>query len=126
MFRHALKQILRDRSDLEVAGEASDGLELLAILCLIVPAPHMAIVDIAMPHMGGIEATAAIKRLYPGMKVLILSMHPERQYVTRALAVGAHGYLLKEKANAELFTAIEKIRWGGIYCPPHLSAADLF
>ncbi|UCF93131.1 MAG: response regulator transcription factor [Desulfobacterales bacterium] len=124
VFRHNLKRILRERSDLEVAGEAGDGVELLAILCLIAPAAHMAIVDIAMPHIGGIEATAAIKRTYPGMKVLILSMHREKQYVHEAMSAGADGYLLKEDADADLFPAIEKIRGGGVYLSPLLNEME--
>jgi DNA-binding NarL/FixJ family response regulator len=115
LYRYYLKRILGRQSDLEVAGEAGDGVELLEILRLDGPAPHMAIVDIAMPNLGGIEATAAIKRTYPGMKVLILSMHREKQYVQGALSAGADGYLLKEDADAELFPAIEEIRRGGIY-----------
>ena len=126
MYRHNLKRILRERSDLEVTGEAGDGVELLEILCVIEEAPHMAIVDIAMPNLGGIEATAAIKRTYPGMKVLILSMHRERQYVQGALSAGADGYLLKEDADADLFPAIKKIRRGGIYISSHLSTQYSF
>ena len=121
LYRHNLKRILGENSDLEVAGEAGDGAELLDILCLDAPAPHMAIVDIAMPNLGGIEATAAIKRTYPGIKVLILSMHRERQYVQGALSAGADGYLLKEDADADLFPAIDKIRRGGVYLSPHLN-----
>ena len=123
MFLRDLKRILRERSDLEVTGEAGDGRELLEILSLMVPVPNMAIVDISMPHMDGIKATAAIKRTYPGMKVLILSMHQDKLYVQRALSAGADGYLLKENADAELFPAIEKIRQGGVYLSQHLSAA---
>ena len=96
MFRHDLMRILRERSDLEVTGEAGDGRELLEVLCLIVPAPNMAIVDITMPHIDGIKATAAIKRTYPDMKVLILSMHQEGLYVQRA-PVGRRGWISAER-----------------------------
>jgi DNA-binding NarL/FixJ family response regulator len=114
-FRHDLKRIIREGSDLVIAGEAGDGAELLDILSLLEPTPDIAIVDITMPQLGGIEATAAIKSTYPGMKVLILSMHREKQYVQGALTAGADGYLLKEDAGTELFPAIEKIRRGEIY-----------
>lgn len=123
VFRCDLKRLFRQRSDLEIAGEAGDGVELLEILGLMAPAPQMVIVDIVMPQMGGIKATTAIKRTYPGMKVLILSMHREAQYVQGALAAGADGYLLKENADAELFPAMVKIRQGGVYISPHLSEA---
>lgn len=125
-FRNDLKRILGEISDLEVAGEADDGLQLLEILSLMEPVPQMVIVDVVMPNMGGIRATAAIKRTYPCMKVLILSMHRERQYVDGALAAGADGYLLKENAYAELFPAMEKIRRGGVYISPQLSEATGF
>ena len=126
LFRCDLKRLFSERSDLEIVGEAGDGVELLDLLCLMVPVPQMAIVDLAMPHMGGIKATTAIKHTYPGMKVLILSMHRERQYVQGAFAAGADGYLLKENADAELFTAMEKIRQGGVYIPSHLAEAGRF
>jgi two-component system, NarL family, response regulator NreC len=125
-FRHDLKRFLVTKEDLEVVGEAGDGIELLEILNLIELAPQMAIVDISMPNLGGIEATSKIKSVYPDIKVLILSMHREKEYVRGALSAGADGYLLKEDANAELFSAIEKIRGGGIYISPLLIEVDKF
>jgi len=121
VFRRNLRLLFREKNDVEIAGEARDGIELLEILGLITPAPHMVIIDIVMPNLGGIEAAAAIKRTYPGMKVLILSMHREKQYVQGAFAAGADGYLLKENADAELFPAMEKIMQGSVYISPHLS-----
>jgi DNA-binding NarL/FixJ family response regulator len=125
-FRHDLRRVLVKKGDLEVVGEAGDGIQLLEILNLIESAPQMAIVDISMPNLGGIEATSKIKSSYPDMKVLILSMHREKEYVDGALSAGADGYLLKEDANAELFTAIEKIRRGGVYISPLLIEVDNF
>jgi len=115
-----------EKGDLEVIGEAGDGYELLKFLNLIKLAPHMAIVDISMPNLGGIEATSKIKSTYPDMKVLILSMHREKEYVRGALSAGADGYLLKEDVNAELFSAIEIIRRGGVYISPLLTGVDNF
>ena len=126
IFRNDLKRILVEKSDLEVVGEAGDGIELLEFLNLIESAPQMAIIDISMPNLGGIEATSKIKSTYPGMKVLILSMHREKEYVHGALSAGADGYLLKEDANAELFSAIEKIRRGGVYISALLTEVDNF
>jgi len=126
MFRNDLRKILAERGDLEVVGEAGDGIELLEFLNLIESAPQMAIIDISMPNLGGIEATSKIKSIYPDMKVLILSMHREKEYVRGALSAGADGYLLKEDANAELFSAIEKIRRGGVYISPLLTEVDNF
>ena len=126
IFRNDLKRILVEKSDLEVVGEAGDGIELLEFLNLIESAPQMAIIDISMPNLGGIEATSKIKSTYPGMKVLILSMHREKEFVHGALSAGADGYVLKEDANAELFSAIEKIRRGGVYISALLTEVDNF
>jgi DNA-binding NarL/FixJ family response regulator len=120
MFRHALKRILAEKDDLEVVGEAGDGLELLALLNLIPSVPHMAIVDISMPNLGGIEVTTRIKGAYPGIKVLILTVHGDKEYVLGAMSAGAEGYLLKKDADRELFPAIEQIRQGGVYVSPVL------
>lgn len=126
MFRNDLRRILVEKGDLEVIGEADDGIELLEFLNLIESAPQMAIIDIYMPNLGGIEATSKIKSAYPDMKVLILSMHREKEYVHGALSAGADGYVLKEDANAELFSAIEKIRRGGVYISVLLTEVDNF
>ena len=121
MFRKLLKRTLSKRGDLEVVGEASDGLELLNLLKMSTSTPDMAIVDITMPNLGGIETTLRIKVTYPEVKVLILTMHKEQEYLDQAFSAGAEGYLLKEDANTELFSAIETIRHGGIYVSPLLS-----
>jgi DNA-binding NarL/FixJ family response regulator len=102
-------------------GEASDGLELLDLLKLRPLTPDMIILDISMPNLSGIEATRQIKMAYPKVKVLILSMHKINEYVCSALSAGADGYLLKEDADVELFSAIRKIRKGEIHISPLLA-----
>ncbi len=104
---------------LEVVGEAGDGLELLKLLRTITP--NMVILDISMPNLRGIEAVSRIRKQYPEVKVLMLTMHKDRTYLHQAIAAGAAGYLLKEDADPDLFTAIEKIRQGKIYVSPHLA-----
>ena len=121
VLRKILKRILAERGDLEVIGEAADGLELLDLLETTESTPQMAIVDVNMPGLGGIEATRRIKMVYPDVKVLILTIHKEREYIEQAFSAGAEGYLLKEDANTELFLAIETIRRGEIYVSPLLS-----
>lgn len=116
-YRDFLQDFFSKQSELEITGEAGDGLELLELLSQIDPLPQMAIIDISMPRMGGIEATASIKRLYPDMKVLILSAHREEEYVRSALAAGADGYLLKDAAYSNLSMAIEKIKQNEVYLP---------
>ncbi|UCF86473.1 MAG: response regulator transcription factor [Desulfobacteraceae bacterium] len=119
MFRHGIKNILEGVEGLEVVGEVSDGLELLALLKQMTP--DMVILDISMPNLRGLEATKEIKIISSDVKVLILTMHRDKEYVYYAISAGAEGYLLKEDADTELFTAIEKIRQGGHYISPLLS-----
>jgi DNA-binding NarL/FixJ family response regulator len=121
LLRRSLKSILAGSGDLEVVGEAADGLQLLNLLKMSTLTPHMAIVDITMPNLGGIETTRRIKMTYPDVKVLILTIHKDQEYLDQAFSAGAEGYLLKEEANTELFSAIETIRHGGIYVSPLLS-----
>jgi DNA-binding NarL/FixJ family response regulator len=121
VLRQSLKNVLAGSGDLEVVGEASDGLELLNLLKLSTLTPQMAIVDITMPNLGGIETTRRIKMTYPEVKVLILTIHKDQEYLDQAFSAGAEGYLLKEDANTELFLAIETIRQGKVYVSPLLS-----
>ncbi len=111
-MRRILKEILSEDKEFEVIGEAEDGQELLRFLNDCPVLPDMAIVDISMPGLHGIEAARLIKKLYPSVKVLMLTMHREREYVFQALHAGVEGYLLKEEANTNLFTAIHSIRVG--------------
>jgi len=105
LVRQGLKRIIGEMADLEVIGEAGDGLELLKLLEKITP--HMILLDISMPNLRGNEAIREIKALHPEVKILILSMHKEKEYLYQAISAGANGYFLKEDADTELFTAIE-------------------
>jgi DNA-binding NarL/FixJ family response regulator len=117
-LREGLKRILEERMDLDVVGEAEDGVELLRVLKQFVP--HMVILDVSMPEEGVFEVTRTIKSTYPGMKVLILTMHRSHTYLRHALSAGADGYSLKEDATTEIVTAVETIRKGGIFISPLL------
>ncbi len=119
MLRQGIKRIIGEVADLEVIGEASDGLQLLSLLKKLTP--HMIILDISMPNLRGIEATREIKTICPDVKVLILTMHKSKEYLYHAISSGAEGYLLKEDTDTELLSAIKKIRQGGIYISPLLS-----
>jgi len=118
MFRQGIKNILEKDKGLEVIGEAGDGLKLLELLNKATP--DMIILDISMPNLRGIEAAREIKIILPEVKVLILSMHKDKEFVYSAISAGAEGYLLKEDADTELFAAIEKIRQEGRYISPLL------
>jgi len=122
-FRPLLKRFLANGPGLEVAGDAADGAETLALLSDLRLAPQMAVLDISMPNMGGIETISRVKAAFPGLKVLIVSVHRESEYVREARSAGADGYILKENVSTELFPAIEKIRSGGVYFSMHLDAA---
>ena len=119
LVRQGLRRILAERADLEVVGESSDGLELLNLLNHVIP--DMVILDIFMPNLRGIEAIHEIKKIHPDVKVLILTMHRDKEYLYLALSAGAKGYLLKEDADKELFSAIEKVRQGKTYISPFFS-----
>ncbi len=126
MFRQGIKKILEEIGDIEVIGEARDGLELLSLVKKSLP--DIVILDISMPKIRGIEATREIKKIDAKIKVLILTMHKSREYLFHAISAGAEGYLLKEDADSELFSAIENIRRGKAYISPILNAelADNF
>ena len=119
LLRTGLKSILGKTAGLEVVGEAGDGLELLSLLKKL--KTDMILLDISMPNLRGIEAVLEIKATDPGMKILILTMHKDKEYLHQAISAGADGYLLKEDADTELFSAIETIREGKSYVSPHLA-----
>jgi DNA-binding NarL/FixJ family response regulator len=119
MFRRGVRRIIQGMEDVEVVGEAGDGLELLELLKKT--DPHLVILDISMPNLRGLEATREIKALKPGIKILLLTMHKDKEYLYHAFSAGAEGYLLKEDADTELFSAIKTLRQGGTYISPLLS-----
>ncbi len=119
LLRQGLKRIIEESGEFQVVGEAGDGLELIRLLNKTVP--DMAVVDISMPKMRGTEAISEIKSRHPGVKILVLTMHKDQNYLYQALTSGADGYLLKEDADTELFNAIEMIRQGGLYVSPALT-----
>ena len=121
LFRQGLKNILEKRADLKGVGEAGDGLELLNLLNVGKLAPDLIILDISMPNLRGIEVIPEIKRTHPKMKVLIVTMHKDKEYLYQAFAAGADGYFLKKDTDAELFNAVEKVQQGRIYVSSHLS-----
>ena len=113
IIRQGLKQILSDTEDLEVVAEADGGVKALQVLrntqCDVV------LMDVSMPDRNGIDTLKLVKKEFPRLPVLILSMHPEEQYAVRALRAGAAGYLSKQGAPEQLVTAIRQVAAGKKY-----------
>ena len=116
ILRAGLRMMLNAQPDMEVIGEAPDGKQ--AINATVHLQPDIVLMDITMPDMGGIEATRQIKRIAPEVKVLVLTMHENDEYVFQALRAGASGYILKEAADTELITALHVLRSGQFYLSP--------
>jgi two-component system, NarL family, nitrate/nitrite response regulator NarL len=108
-----LKSLLEREKEIRSVGEALNGIELLNLLKS--RKADVAVIDIDMPLLNGIETTKEIRKLYPEMKILILSMYNEYEYVKRLIEAGASGYILKNKGKEELVNAIRRIAAGGQY-----------
>lgn len=106
-IREGIKKVVNSKSDLEVVGEAADGNELLDLLEEV--KPNILVLDITMPGRSGLELLKHISNLYPGLPVLVLSIHSEERFAVRALRAGAQGYLTKTSISEELIKAIRKI-----------------
>lgn len=119
IFRQSLHRLLSDEGDIEVVGDAEDGREAVRLACELLP--DIVIMDIAMPLLNGLEATCQIKRLCPQVKVLILSMHDNEEYIRSALAKGAMGYLLKDASSRELMDAIRVVHRGESVLSPAIT-----
>ncbi len=113
LFRQGMKRIIDEMPETRVVGEANDGQEVIELVKKLLP--DLAILDISMPKLSGIEACRQIRHLFPNVKILMLTMHKDREYLYHAISAGAQGYLLKEDSDEELFAAIGTIRKGAIY-----------
>jgi DNA-binding NarL/FixJ family response regulator len=117
LMRQGLRKILEERPDWEIVAEAGDGRT--AVRQTLALQPDVAVLDIGMPLLNGIEACAQIVRKLPGVQVLILSMYSDEAYVTQAVRAGARGYLLKDSAGADLIGAIAAVAAGkSFFSPP--------
>ena len=120
IVREGTRQLLEQSTDMQVVGEASDGLEAVRLTADI--QPDVIVMDVRLPHMSGIEATRAITTRFPKIKVLILSAYNIDSYVFQLLEVGASGYLLKTSSGAELAEAIRLVYSGQTALSSHISA----
>jgi two-component system, NarL family, invasion response regulator UvrY len=124
IVRRGLQQILSSEADVANVGEAQNSTEVFELVRS--QQWDVVVLDITMPGRGGLDTLKELKRLYPALPVLILSMHPEDQYAVRAFRSGAAGYINKESAPDELVKAIRKITRGGKYVSPTLGEKIAF
>jgi two-component system response regulator NreC len=119
LFRQGLRRVLEEQRGWDVVAEAGDGAE--AVRCALELEPHVVILDIAMPRLNGVEATRQITRRLPAVRVLILSMYADELYVTQTLQAGAHGFMLKDSADADLVRAVTDLARGKSFFSPAVS-----
>lgn len=120
LIRQGLKALL-EKHGFQVVSEASDGQETLRYAEQT--QPDVAIVDISMPILNGVDAARELKRSAPKIKVILLTQHDEDQYVTESLRAGVRGYVLKSQAGADLIHAIQEVCRGSVYLSPKISRA---
>lgn len=113
VLREGLRFLLERQGDLQVVGEAGNGLEALELVQML--QPDLVVIDLAMPHMNGLEATRKIKTLAPGVRVLVLTQHDNPEYILPLIQAGASGYVLKRSGGREVITAIRQIIKHGAY-----------
>ncbi len=120
IVRRGMRSLLDTEPGVEVVGEASNGREALKLLEAL--RPDMAILDVAMPMLNGIEVTAQAMKAFPELKVIILSMYADESYVVRALTAGARAYLLKEATEEDLLPAVRAVAGGRSFFSPAISS----
>ena len=113
IVRAGLRRIVEESGEMNVVAEAADGRE--AIRLVKKTAPDIAVIDISMPGLDGLEVISQLQALHPKLPILVLTMHEEGQYVVRAIQAGAMGYLTKQSAPEQLVKAIHKIYGGQRY-----------
>lgn len=120
LVREGISAIMRMQDDIDVVGEASDGLEAVNMtetLC-----PDIVLMDISMPKLGGFEATVEIKRRFPDTKIIVLTQHDDTEYIGRFLKAGVSGYIVKKALGSDLVAAVRAVAEGGSYLHPSIAS----
>ncbi|ACG73109.1 two component transcriptional regulator, LuxR family [Anaeromyxobacter sp. K] len=119
ILREGVRALLQLQPDIEVVGEGADGMQALEQVERL--DPDVVLMDIAMPGLGGIEASLQLKKLGRRARILILSQYEDREYVRRLLKAGVSGYVLKKSAGAELANAVRAVHRGGLVLDPEVA-----
>jgi DNA-binding NarL/FixJ family response regulator len=119
LLRVGLRALLAQDSDLEVVGEAGNGRDALRTIADL--SPDLAIMDLTMPGMNGVEAISQIKRRCPQVRILVLTLHRADEYIHESLKAGADGYILKDATHDELRVAVRSVLNGKTYLSPDIS-----
>ncbi|NQT73075.1 MAG: response regulator transcription factor [Chloroflexi bacterium] len=120
LIRDGIRALLALATNIEVIGEASNGMEALEKVREL--SPHLVLMDLAMPIMGGLEATRRIRKEFPDVKVLALTQYDDRDYIVPVIEAGARGFVSKMAAFSELSSAIHTIATGGSFLSPSAAA----
>ena len=121
LVREGLRSYFAQEKAFEIVGEAVDGQEALRLAKDLLP--HIILLDINMPGMNGLETARLLKKTVPKSKILILTMHDTKEYVSRMVSIGVQGYVLKDSSPSELIAAIEAVYRGETYFSPKVSQA---
>jgi DNA-binding NarL/FixJ family response regulator len=119
IVRDGIRALLAQASDIKVVGEAGNGHDAIALSRSLTP--DVILMDIAMPDLGGLEATLEIRKDRPDARVLVLSQYADAEYVRRFLRAGVSGYMLKKAAGADLVAAIRAVQRGGLVLDPEIA-----
>lgn len=119
IVRKGLRSLLDDETEIEVVGEAEDGQQAIELVQRV--QPDVVLMDITMPVLNGLEATRQIKKLFPQVKVVVLTVHSSEEYIFQILRAGASGYVVKQAAVSELVQAIQTVYRGDSFLSPSIS-----
>jgi DNA-binding NarL/FixJ family response regulator len=119
ILRAGLRALFSSRKDIEVVGEAGDGREAVRIVDNLVP--DLLLIDLSMPKLNGIEAIREIKNRHPRIKIIVLTVHKNEEYIMASLEAGATGYILKDASQNELILALEYVMDGKTFLSPSIS-----